>query len=83
MIFKTPTLLFATLNEEAAAAFERYIRFTGKEYEEGALFKLYRNPTVIDIRASQAFTLTHLNQLKVILEEKSVEELANLILQPN
>jgi hypothetical protein len=74
MIFQTQELLFFTLNDCTAISFERYVRFTGKEYVKNSEFRYLRQPS------GDPITFKHLLDLEYFIEGLPVHRIANLLI---
>ena len=74
MLFQTQSLVFFSLNCNTTNAFERYVKYTGKEYIENSLFQLIREED------GKAKRFRHFQELLYFLPTLELPELANLIL---
>ncbi len=76
MHFQTQEILFFTLNDHTAGAFERYVRFNKKEYKEMSEFYLIRD----EVQVNKPKTFSHIRDLFFFMDVLSLQRLANLIL---
>lgn len=74
MIFVTQELLFFSLNDYTTVAFERYVKYTGKEFKRFSEFSLIRQEN------GTAKTFKHLKELMQFIDTFELVRLANLII---
>ncbi len=80
MIFQTQELLFFSLNPHTTRAFERYVRFGSKEYQDMSVFRLIRDAYDKVHGGSVDKNFMNLRELFFFLDALSLPRLANLII---